>query len=64
MIIYMFVCVYMHIHTYTYINVVRENETVLVSLSEGITGGRRGKKMLENEKYRNNPSIYLYMSII
>jgi hypothetical protein len=50
--------IYMHIHMYTHSD--RENKIVLVSLSDGATIGRR-KKMLENEKYWNNPSIYNIM---
>jgi hypothetical protein len=32
----------------------------IVSPSEGATGGGREKKMLENEKYWDNSSIYEY----
>jgi hypothetical protein len=34
----------MYTHTYTYIHIVRENRTILLGLSEGTMGSRRGKE--------------------
>jgi hypothetical protein len=43
---------YIHVLSYTYIiYIVKDNKIMLVSLSERTTGGRRDKKMLENENY-------------
>jgi hypothetical protein len=64
LIIYIYIYTDTHTHTHTYIYIYiyseRENKIVLVSLSDGTTGDGRGKKMLENEKYWDNPSICEY----
>jgi hypothetical protein len=48
----------MYIHTYIYSD--RENQTVLVSPSEGLWEVGERKNMLENEKYWNTSSIHEY----
>jgi hypothetical protein len=52
--------VYINTYTILYIYIDRENKIVSVSLSKRTTGGREGKKMLQNEKYWNNPSLNEY----
>jgi hypothetical protein len=45
----MIIYIYIYIHTHIQIYVVRENKIVLVTLSEGTTGGGREREMLDNE---------------